>query len=408
MNISDENISLSLDLNETSTPIWNSEGNITWNSSTNHQGVCLISNWSLVADLNSKQPLLAVIIAVSGLLLTGAVGNGLVIYVYYKKPKTTTNRIFILALAILDFLSCTVVIPFEIYDLSHSLTFTRTLMCKLARCSEFWLILAAGFTLVAISIDRYVHLCKYKSRFILTASRAKKVCALCVFLGMLFSIPLLKFSGLERVDFTYNDTNVTGCGCTTFQDKNSRGGKIYTYILMTVFLSALITMLVSYCFIGVTLYGRRYGSTKNGLTFISATPEIKTKKYKVEEKLMIKQESFAIGKKSTFNLNGSTFIFLTVTVVFVLGFVPHLSVRILRFLHVAFDGDNAEDLVYNFLVRSYLLNSVSNPFIYSIIHQRFRTEMIKAIKSVFCCREEPLSKSQRSRSGSTNIETSFT
>lgn len=401
---SDMNVTLQWHTSQNATPIWKSNA-----SSTYNVGICKITNWTIVEAVNDKQPLLSVIIAVSVLLLTGAIGNGLVIYVYSKKPKTTTNRIFILALAILDFLSCTVVIPFEIYDISHSYTFTLTLVCKLARYSEFTLILAAGFTLVAISIDRYVHLCKYKSRFLLTASRAKKVCGLCIVIGMIFSIPLLKFSGLENITVNYNETNITACGCTTFHDKNSKGGKIYTYVLMTVFLSALVTMLVSYCFIGITLYGRRYGSTKNGLTYISTTEETKkTKKRNVEEKLMIKQESFAIGKKSSFNLSGSTFIFLTVTVVFVLGFVPHLTVRVLRFLHLAFDEDNTMNLVYNFLVRSYLINSVSNPFIYSIIHKRFRTELFKAVKAVFCCREKSLSKSQRSRSGSTNIETSFT
>lgn len=374
-----------------------------------HQpGVCAITNWTIVEQVNNKQPLLSVVICVGVLLLTGTIGNGLVIYVYAKKPKTTTNRIFILALAILDFLSCTIVIPFEIYDMTHSFTFTSPWVCKLARCSEFLLILAAGFTLVAISIDRYVHLCRYKSRLLLCASRAKKVCGLCVILGLAISIPLLKFSGLEKVPLVVNGTNYTACGCTTFQDKNATGGKIYTYLLMIIFLSALITMLVSYCFIGVTLYGRRVGSTKNGMTYIATAEETKKLNKPVrEDRPMKKQQSFAIGK-SAFNLNGSTFVFLTVTIVFVMGFVPHLSVRILRFLHVAFDEDNTMDLVYNFLVRSYLINSVSNPFIYSIIHQRFRSELFKTIKTMFCCKEKSLSKSQRSRSGSTNIETSFT
>ena len=178
---------------------------------------------------------------------------------------------------------------------------------------------------------------------------------------------------------------------------------------MTVFLSALITMLVSYCFIGVTLYGRRLGSTKNGLTFLACPDETKNlRKKSKEEKPMKKQESFAIGK-SPINLNGSTVVFLTVTVVFVLGFLPHLSVRVLRFLHVAFNDDTSGDLVYNFLVRSYLINSVSNPFIYSIIHKRFREELFKTIKSMLCCRKNSDSiRTQRSRSNSTNVDTSFT
>jgi hypothetical protein len=153
---------------------------------------CEISNWTLAKRINSEQPLLPVVCSTGVLLLTGVIGNGLVIYVYSRKPKTTTNRVFILALSILDFLSCSVVIPFEIYDMTHSHTFTIIALCKLARFSEFLLILAAGFTLVAISIDRYLHLCRYKSRFLLSASRAKKVCALCVALGAVFSLPLLR------------------------------------------------------------------------------------------------------------------------------------------------------------------------------------------------------------------------
>ncbi|XP_052106037.1 neuropeptides B/W receptor type 2-like [Mytilus californianus] len=372
------------------------------------EGTCRISNWLIVKAENDKQPLISVICAIAVLLLTGMIGNGLVIYVYSRKPKTTTNRIFILALAILDFLSCTVVIPFEIYDLGHTFTFTRTILCKLARFSEFMLILGAGFTLVAISIDRYVHLCRYKSRLLLTASRAKKVCGFCVFLGLLFAVPLVKFAGLEKIPLNVNNTNVTACGCTTFENPNAKSGKIYTYLLMTTFLSALITMLVSYCFIGATLYGRRQGKTRNGLTFITNTEETKRLHKTKAFPEMRKKESFAIGK-SAFSLNGSTFVFLTVTVVFVLGFVPHLGVRVLRFLHLAFNEDTSMDLLYNFLVRSYLINSVSNPFIYSIIHKRFRDELLKTVKSIICCKKKsPLSRSQRSRTNSTNNETSFT
>lgn len=372
-------------------------------------GTCRISNWLIAKAENDKQPLISVICAIGVLLLTGMIGNGLVIYVYARKPKTTTNRIFILALAILDFLSCTVVIPFEIYDLGHTFTFTRTILCKLARFSEFMLILGAGFTLVAISIDRYVHLCRYKSRLLLTASRAKKVCGFCVFLGLCFAVPLLSFAGLEKIPLYANETNVTACGCTTFKDPNAKSGKIYTYLLMSVFLSALVTMLVSYCFIGATLYGRRQGKTRNGLTFITNTEETKRLHKTKAFPEMRKKESFAIGKSTSFSLNGSTFIFLTVTVVFVIGFVPHLSVRVFRFLHLAFNDDTSMDLLYNFLVRSYLINSVSNPFIYSIIHKRFRDELIKTIKSIICCkRKSSLSKSQRSRTNSTNNETSFT
>ncbi|XP_076099377.1 cholecystokinin receptor type A-like [Mytilus galloprovincialis] len=372
-------------------------------------GTCRISNWLIAKAENDKQPLISVICAIGVLLLTGMIGNGLVIYVYSRKPKTTTNRIFILALAILDFLSCTVVIPFEIYDLGHTFTFTRTILCKLGRFSEFMLILGAGFTLVAISIDRYVHLCRYKSRLLLTASRAKKVCGFCVFLGLCFAVPLLSFAGLEKIPLYVNETNVTACGCTTFKDPNAKSGKIYTYLLMSVFLSALVTMLVSYCFIGATLYGRRQGKTRNGLTFITNTEETKRLHKTKAFPEMRKKESFAIGKSTSFSLNGSTFIFLTVTVVFVIGFVPHLSVRVFRFLHLAFNDDTSMDLLYNFLVRSYLINSVSNPFIYSIIHKRFRDELIKTIKSIICCkRKSSLSKSQRSRTNSTNNETSFT
>ena len=376
---------------------------------------CEISNWTLAKRINSEQPLLPVVCSTGVLLLTGVIGNGLVIYVYSRKPKTTTNRVFILALSILDFLSCSVVIPFEIYDMTHSYTFTIIALCKLARFSEFLLILAAGFTLVAISIDRYVHLCRYKSRFLLSASRAKKVCALCVVLGAVISLPLLRFAGPEIIELLVDDTNVTTCGCTTFKDKNEKGGKIYTYILMTVFLGALVTMLVSYCFIGFTLYGRRNGATKNGLTFIASPEETKqlnkqTKKNKQtkQNKQMKKQESFAIGK-SSISLNGPTVVFFTVTLVFVTGFLPHLSVRVLRFLHVAFDGDTSMDLLYNFLVRSYLINSVANPFIYSIIHKRFREELFKTVKSMLCCaKNSNIFKTSRSRSNSTFGETSFT
>ncbi|XP_076437657.1 uncharacterized protein LOC143276886 [Babylonia areolata] len=85
----------------------------------------------------------------------------------------------------------------------------------------------------------------------------------------------------------------------------------------------------------------------------------------------------------------ATIIAMSVTVVFFLSFVPHLSLITLRTINKQFE-DNLEGaglVLYNIFLRSYFINSVTNPFIYGVLNSRFRAECLRLFRRLLCCRK---------------------
>ncbi|XP_060063023.1 cholecystokinin receptor type A-like [Ylistrum balloti] len=355
-----------------------------------------ISAFIIERNNQNAMLLLPVMIVVGVLILLGFTGNSLVCYVYNSptiKKRKTTKRVFILTLAIFDILNCVLVMPFEIYDMRNQHYFRSSEVCKVFRFFETSLVLSSGFILLSVSVDRYVNLVKASKR-IITPSRAKKLALACVIVATLFSWPVLIFAGIETFDILVDgiNTNVTATECTTFRNDYDgfMSDNIYTVCLIGTFVSALITLIVIYILIGLKLYRRRRGSVnKGGLMFLSSTNEGKSlTDGKPIKRNNVRKSSLGYAiRRSKPKVQGSTVMFYSVTVVFILGFLPHLTVRTLKMLKMAFTESHSFDsteIIYNLLVRSYMINSAANPFIYSILNVRFRKDLIASFKRCFC------------------------
>jgi hypothetical protein len=68
----------------------------------------------------------------------------------------TTHRIFLLGLAVSDFIVCSVTVPFEIIDVEHSHTFHSTEACKVFRSLNYLFIFTSILMLMALSLDRFL------------------------------------------------------------------------------------------------------------------------------------------------------------------------------------------------------------------------------------------------------------
>ena len=88
----------------------------------------------------------------------------------------------------------------------------------------------------------------------------------------------------------------------------------------------------------------------------------------------------------------TAFLMFVVTLGFILSFLPHLLLMLIRQIKSDFvDGmSETNKAVYKFFLRSYFLNSAINPVIYSICDSRFKA----ACKEIFehCCRRSPSRK----------------
>jgi hypothetical protein len=88
----------------------------------------------------------------------------------------------------------------------------------------------------------------------------------------------------------------------------------------------------------------------------------------------------------------TAFLMFVVTLGFILSFLPHLLLMLIRQIKSDFvDGmSETNKAVYKFFLRSYFLNSAINPVIYSICDSRFKA----ACKDILehCCRRRSRSR----------------
>ncbi|XP_067680177.1 alpha-2C adrenergic receptor-like [Haliotis asinina] len=84
----------------------------------------------------------------------------------------------------------------------------------------------------------------------------------------------------------------------------------------------------------------------------------------------------------------TTVMFGLVTLAGVFGFLPYLIVEVLRQAGLAFQPGMtaAEDLAYEFLSKSYFLNNIANPLIYSAVNPLFRKDSRKVLRKLLKCK----------------------
>ena len=99
--------------------------------STGNQSETLY-NRTLLVQLNNEMviQLIPAIIYLVVLMIVGAVGNLLVIYIFGWKLKSTTQNFLFLWLGVFDIISCVIGIPSEIVDISQYFLYEDAVACK--------------------------------------------------------------------------------------------------------------------------------------------------------------------------------------------------------------------------------------------------------------------------------------
>src|SRR6218665_1822819 len=136
------------------------------------------SSSSSAADQPTTSPEeLYVVMAILILLsLTGTAGNALVMYVFSQKKDKLVSTLFILVLALVDFVTCLVVIPYTIYMEFVTFHIDSDFVCKLYQFIITSNIPFSAFIMVAIAVDRYFCIC-HPFLHAMTVFRAKLVVA---------------------------------------------------------------------------------------------------------------------------------------------------------------------------------------------------------------------------------------
>lgn len=116
------------------------------------------------------------------LSLTGTAGNTLVMYVFSQKKDKLVSTLFILVLALVDFVTCLVVIPYTIYMEYVDFEVESDFVCKLYQFLITSNIPFSAFIMVAIAVDRYFCIC-HPFLHAMTVIRAKLAVAVLALLA---------------------------------------------------------------------------------------------------------------------------------------------------------------------------------------------------------------------------------
>ncbi|XP_052251213.1 uncharacterized protein LOC127858264 isoform X2 [Dreissena polymorpha] len=198
-------------------------------------------------NLEEVVRLIPLIIFLLLIVLAGIPGNGLVCFIYRNEYFMSSSRWFIFFLAAVDLLMCILIIPSEIATTFFQYNFTSTASCKITAFFNLWSLLSLGLTLLAVSVDRYRKVCKPLG-WQINFNKARILSVACVGLSLLISLPVLLLYNIHEKPF--KAFNITGNECSFRTD----GGMSWTFLFvmfgMTLFVTALTSICILYCFIG--------------------------------------------------------------------------------------------------------------------------------------------------------------
>ena len=343
----------------------------------------------------------------------GVLGNTHVLLSYSRRKSRSHHQIFIVTLATIDILACTISLPFEIADIRRNLTFTANIVCKVFRFFNHFLTIGSGSLQVIIAFERYRKICKPFDRQF-TKHEIVIASGLGIGFGFLLSIPSFIFCGVSEHEVTLPDNQVvTAHDCTSSLPQFNMQSYIYLAVLLVVCTLLYIACLVMYIFVGKSLYHHRvrYNSYRRDSDYIHSdgkydetettddvsekrrsTTFIKLLKYDTNKKRKrpkparseSQQSENIADRTSTFSL-----MMLLSTAISYAGFIPTIILGIVRSIdrNKFHEIETGTEGLIAILMRGYFLNNIVNPVVYLCMDKAFRKDCVELWKCILCpCR----------------------
>lgn len=175
---------------------------------------------SAKSDTEEDQPKIVIHVAmgmVTLLSVCGVLGNALAIFVFSRQRNKLSSTIFILTLAVTDFISSLVTMPYTVVIELMYYNIGYDFPCKLYQFMKTTTIPFSAFVMVAIALDRYLCIV-YPFKHLMTVKRAK--ITVCVLVLLAFSIGILAslMIGTYQYQTVNNCTAATNDSVLTFSD----------------------------------------------------------------------------------------------------------------------------------------------------------------------------------------------
>lgn len=358
------------------------------------------------------------------LMLIGIPGNATVFYIYLTRWKKSSTRIFIITLAILDLINCSLTFPFELTTMLNPFTFDYGVVCKVFRFATYVCNSGGALLLIAIAVDRYQRICKPWSKP-MDPRTAKIISIVIVITSVATCWPSLIIYGTESRSITAS-IQLKFCLIEN-QYRTTTYPLAYLLVQCSCTLVIFIFLVVIYSIIGAQVCRRwkfRTTSMKsisdedndvihdvshndinenddnvwtddNKTTDLSHVKDAETKQQRSPRAVrlaFISASSTLLRTKKkvldtrAIRIGKTTIMLFIITVVYILCFSPflglasHRSVYPDRWKNLSQGGET----VYNLFLRSYLANCAINPIIYSFFNVIFRKECLKLYRKLLC------------------------
>lgn len=380
------------------------------------------------------------------LSVTGVTGNALVFIVYWRKKdhqSDQTSTLFILTLALTDFFTCLVNVPFTLVMEFLNYNIGNDVSCKLYHFLITSSVPFSAFLMAAIAVDRYLCIC-HPFKHIMNKRRAKIVMAVLGIIAAAAGIIVALNYGVyqkgllcptDNTGANENGTKVTEptyfwttrlseVEDPTFLKQIQEETQIHYRGLCssnTIILPSSVRTTYKYFHLGmyiaslavvVILYGLLYQSVidrrrrRQRQRFSVALPnsngsvhgqtdetELNTIVHKVNQngesqEMIPKPQSGTTEQRKLMekanrkaNLKTAAMLFV-VAVVFIISFLPCMLIvsQIITYKMLAGNfGDEFGTTVAKILFYFYFINHVANPVIYSFMNQNFREDLRKLL-----------------------------
>lgn len=347
-------------------------------------------------------------------LVVGIIGNLIVICIYhlrmYRKCGEET-RLCILVLAYSDLVASTFGSTFGIGMNFHPLSFCNNFACKSVWIITTVCVFTSGLTLVLISFYRFSAICRPQmKRFDMTWT--KLMLSIVLISSVIISVPSVFLYGTSYTSMD-SDQSVLVSQCGRIYETQSMYSYhlIYDIVVITVGISGISLMSIFYALVGrVIIRQINFRKTLNVQKQktdtqenrdiaeevsnpVSAESSCKTNSSNQSSDVTAGQlpsttyeeeNGNKIQLKETINKYRFSIMFCIISFIFALSYTPRVYVMIRELINTSF-WDQISLLEYNvslFLYRMYIINNVSNFFLYLIFDLRFRKEVLK-LCSVF-------------------------
>jgi hypothetical protein len=378
------------------------------------------------------QNLIPNIVILSLYLIIGVFGNLIVIAVYtFQMKEKTDERYFVPILAVCDMISASYISIISIYQNTHHVSFSSVILCQVAQFFVGLTTYIPILLLVIIAVQRYTKVCKPLRPPMPLYVKRCIVCIAFVF-SILVAIPIPLVYGV--VPFNTKEYIITGSRCGKVKEGTKLVRSIYGVVIGLSAFIIIIVLIGLYSKIGYTVY-KAFKSDKYEQTH--TRPELNIKPEVQESSTFYKEDRYVtstteaedtdvncdatsldepVATSNDISTNGGkevkikyittksrkiknrqltnkiTMMFLVITIVFLLSYVPKVILLIIEGISPHFweQLSNTQRPGIIFLYHMFIINNIANPFVYAFMDLKFRNNSKLFLQRICICSRQQL------------------